>query len=608
VRIDRTRDDRACADNGPGTDLDAAHHAGVRADRRALPHERRDDLPLASRPWVPIIGEDGARSYEHLVLESHAVVDRDVVLDLHAVADSRADVDVHIGAERAVGADDRTIADVRVMPDTCAFADPGTRLDDGTVVREVRDGVVQRRVQYDPSAAAPERAAGKRQGTDRSAQQRIMTLPEQRPRVRVVTVNYGGGSLTLDCIEQLRATDWPRDRLELVLVDNASHDGVVGEVKQRWPDVHVVESTFNRGFAGGTNLGIGALDGIDYVALVNNDVFVRPDWLAPLVEVLEDDAEVGAACPKILFATPFLELELTASTARRGRGDWRDLGARVRGVEIDGHDVTAGIQWWRGFWGPEPDLESPNATQWSTDNAVLRVPVHDAPPDVVRICLVGQRPGTIVLRAGGEPVDAELTTTPTWYEVSVGRAPVEVINNTGSVLTPSGHGADRGWLEPDDGRYDEPADVFAWCGATVVLSTRYLADVGRFDERLFLYYEDLDLSWRGRERGWRYRYVPASVVRHVHAATAGEHSSLARYQNERNHLLVLARHASPGATLRAAGSSLLVTASYARRDVVSPMLRGERPTPEIVRDRARALASFVRLLPAMTRERRRSRE
>jgi GT2 family glycosyltransferase len=148
--------------------------------------------------------------------------------------------------------------------------------------------------------------------------------------------------------------------------------------------------------------------------------------------------------------------------------------------------------------------------------------------------------------------------------------------------------------------------VFAWCGAAVVLSSAYLAHVGRLDERLFLYYEDLELSWRGRERGWRYRYVPESVVRHVHAATAGEHSSLARYQNERNHLLVLARHAAAGDAIRAAARSLLITASYARRDVVSPMLRGDRPCPEIVRDRARAFAGYLRLLPAMARERRRS--
>ena len=53
--------------------------------------------------------------------------------------------------------------------------------------------------------------------------------------------------------------------------------------------------------------------------------------------------------------------------------------------------------------------------------------------------------------------------------------------------------------------------MFAWCGGGVLLRPRYLADVGLFDERFFLYYEDTDLSWRGRSRGWRYRYVPEAA-------------------------------------------------------------------------------------------------
>jgi hypothetical protein len=304
-----------------------------------------------------------------------------------------------------------------------------------------------------------------------------------------------------------------------------------------------------------------------------------------------------------------VEVELTASTAKRGRGDRRELGARLTGVTVAGRDVLSSVQWWRGFWGPEPDATAAPATQWSGGKAVFRVPVGlDEPsPTTVRVRLVGQGDGTVEIRAGGAAVTAELTTTPTWHEVAVVGDPIDVVNNAGSILTPDGYGADRGYLDRDDGGFDEPTDVFAWCGAAVVLSGRYLADVGLLDERLFLYYEDLELSWRGRELGWRYRYVPASVVRHVHSATAGEHSSLARYQNERNHLLVLARHAPPGTTLRAAGRSVLITASYARRDVLSPVLRRARPRAEIVRDRARAFTGFLRLLPAMVKERRSAR-
>ena len=63
--------------------------------------------------------------------------------------------------------------------------------------------------------------------------------------------------------------------------------------------------------------------------------------------------------------------------------------------------------------------------------------------------------------------------------------------------------------------------MWGWCGAAVLLRRRYLEEVGRFDERLFMYAEDADLSWRGARRGWRYRYVPTSVVRHEHRASSG---------------------------------------------------------------------------------------
>jgi GT2 family glycosyltransferase len=433
-----------------------------------------------------------------------------------------------------------------------------------------------------------------------------MTARDVRPRVRVVTLNHNGGPLTLECIESLRATEWPAERLQLVMTDNASRDGIADVVRRRWPEVEVVESDRNLGFAGGSNLGMGDLDGCDYVALVNNDVTVDAGWLAPLVDTLEADPGLGAACPKILFASRYLELDVDSTTVQRGRGDARDLGVHVSGVEVDGVDVTDRVQFAEGFWGHEAPGAGTGPGEWSRGEARLLVPVarDSAAPRSVRVRVTGAAPGKATLRAGGTAVDLALDETPRWVEVEVGHAPVDLVNNAGSVLTADGFGADRGYLQPDDGRFDQPADVFAWCGAAALLSSAYLRDIGRFDERLFLYYEDLELSWRGRERGWRYRYVPESVVHHVHSATVGEGSSLARYQNERNRLLVLARHATAATTTSAAVRSLLVTASYARRDVAGPILRGDRPHPGIVRDRLRAFGGFVQLLPAMVRDRR----
>lgn len=72
-----------------------------------------------------------------------------------------------------------------------------------------------------------------------------------------------------------------------------------------------------------------------------------------------------------------------------------------------------------------------------------------------------------------------------------------------------------------------------------------LEDVGLFDERLFMYGEDLDLAWRAHFRGWRFRYTPASVVYHVHCGSSGEHSPFFLYHVERNRVLVNLKNAPP---------------------------------------------------------------
>src|SRR5207244_13596423 len=78
------------------------------------------------------------------------------------------------------------------------------------------------------------------------------------------------------------------------------------------------------------------------------------------------------------------------------------------------------------------------------------------------------------------------------------------INSAGLNLYRDGRGGDRGFRQPDRGQYDEPAEVFGACGASVLLPRALLDDVGFFDERFFMYCEDLDLAWRAHFRGWRF--------------------------------------------------------------------------------------------------------
>jgi len=426
------------------------------------------------------------------------------------------------------------------------------------------------------------------------------------PRVRVVVVNYLGGDLTIRCVESVQRSEWPADRLEIVLVDNSPSDGVAARVAALMPRVRVLDAGRNLGFAGGCNLGLGDLDGVDYVALLNNDATVDPGWLRPLVAALEADPSVGAANAKILFSSPFVEVRLDSTTTVRGLGDRRRLGVRLSGVELDGTDASRQAQLVEGFWGLEHDLDGREPAQWTSDAALLRVPVPpgDAPLPTCRLRLAADADRTVVLTSGDNRVEHRVSRRPDWYLVPLGGERFAVINNAGSVLLDAGYGADRGYLERDEGQFDRAEEVFAWCGAAVLLSPRYLESVGRFDERFFLYYEDFDLSWRGRARGWRYVYVPASVVHHVHSASSVVGSRLFAHFTERNRLLTLARNAPAGLAAREAARHLLITGSYARRDVLSPVAHRRRPVPETVVRRLLAFGGYVRLLPRALADRR----
>jgi GT2 family glycosyltransferase len=423
------------------------------------------------------------------------------------------------------------------------------------------------------------------------------------PRVRLVVLNYNGGEQVVRCVEHLERLDWPADRLEIVVVDNASADGsdrVLGGRSR----VRLIRSERNLGFPG-NNLALRDLDGVDFVGLVNNDAFVEPGYLHPLVEALEADADVGAACPKILFAPRFLEL-VVASPTHQVPPDGRDLGVRISGLAAEGEDRWRSAVFGQGTYHPEPGPPGEEAFRWLSGVAKIAVPVS-AGVAAARVRLATDRPVKAELDGGGDATPIEVWPTPTWHDVVLEGAPFDVINNAGSVLVNGSWGADRGFLERDTGQYEEPQDVFAWCGAGVLFRPGYFTDIGLFDERFFLYYEDTDMAWRGRARGWRYRYVPTAVVRHLHAATSVEGSPLFQHFTERNRLLMLTKNAPAPLATRAAGRFLLSTTSYAVRDIVRPATQGRRPHTDVVAARLRSFGAYLRLLPWALSDRRRLR-
>jgi N-acetylglucosaminyl-diphospho-decaprenol L-rhamnosyltransferase len=171
---------------------------------------------------------------------------------------------------------------------------------------------------------------------------------------------------------------------------------------------------------------------------------------------------------------------------------------------------------------------------------------------------------------------------------------LDVVNSTGNEVTRSGYGRDRGWLRVDRGD-EPPPDVFAFCGAAVLLRMSALREVGDFDEDFFLYYEDTDLSWRLRAAGWTVRYEPSAVVRHAHGASSDVRSRLFRFHDDRNRLLMLTKNAPARMAWRAAVRYPLTVAS---------LTADLGPRRAMTITRLRAYSSYLRLVPRMLRRRR----
>jgi hypothetical protein len=102
-------------------------------------------------------------------------------------------------------------------------------------------------------------------------------------------------------------------------------------------------------------------------------------------------------------------------------------------------------------------------------------------------------------------------------------------------------GDDRGQI--DTGQWATPEEREFVTGCGMLLSRQFLETVGLFDERFFLYYEDMDLCLRARQRGFRILLVPQARMWHkVSRSSGGRHSANERYWMARSSVLFYRKH------------------------------------------------------------------
>jgi GT2 family glycosyltransferase len=119
-------------------------------------------------------------------------------------------------------------------------------------------------------------------------------------RIAAVVVNWNGGDSNFACLEALQACALDC----IIFVDNASLDGSLARVRERFSQLIVLENSSNLGFGAASNRGAAlALErGCDAVLFVNNDVVLPAEELGKLVAVLEADGTLGFVGPRVLDA------------------------------------------------------------------------------------------------------------------------------------------------------------------------------------------------------------------------------------------------------------------------------------------------------------------
>ena len=119
------------------------------------------------------------------------------------------------------------------------------------------------------------------------------------PTISVVVLNYNSLAHLQYNLESLQQSDYPRDHLEIVLADNGSTDGSLDWVAAHYPTVRIVRNGANLGFAEGNTVGARAARG-EWVAFLNPDTRVKPDWLTELIQLTLHNPDVVCVASRML--------------------------------------------------------------------------------------------------------------------------------------------------------------------------------------------------------------------------------------------------------------------------------------------------------------------
>jgi GT2 family glycosyltransferase len=356
------------------------------------------------------------------------------------------------------------------------------------------------------------------------------------PLISIIIVNYNGKSFLKNCLDSVLNQSLAKNKYEIIVVDNDSTDNSVTFIKRYYPQVKLIESNENLGFAGGNNLGVQHALG-KYIVLLNNDTRVDKHWLRQLLERIESDPSIAAVNSKSLLYYPFLQIEIESDVFLRSEFtdtlDFQSVGVAIEEVVTNNPALQRMIQYYQGFYKKENDQKNQIPIRWTNGKGMLLVGIDPDKAKARYVLTVRAQKNTSKLKTNlrikvGNTVLVEdslkaqqvkqFTLDLTTSELT--KYLLYEVQNAGNVIFKSGHSRDRGavvgnkqqYYEVDSDYFEKPTTVHAFCGVSVMLRKDIFTKLGGFDESFFMYYEDVDLSLRLRRLGYKLYYEPTSIM------------------------------------------------------------------------------------------------
>lgn len=115
----------------------------------------------------------------------------------------------------------------------------------------------------------------------------------QNPDLSIIILNYNVKELLVNCLESIFQNKGQLDLWQIIVVDNASSDGSMEEVRKRYSDIEILENKANLGFSAGNNAGVN-LTKAPVILFLNPDTVVVGKAIQKSLEVLKSDPDIGA--------------------------------------------------------------------------------------------------------------------------------------------------------------------------------------------------------------------------------------------------------------------------------------------------------------------------